>query len=337
MPRLVKVLLTFAILCSIARADEKDKPDKAPLKKKDNHPVYTDPKDAAADPDFAIQGEYAGEISGGKAKLGVQVVALGDGNFTAVIHNGGLPGDGWDGKPRITLSGKTEAAATTFSGQGYSASIANGALTGKTETGEAFELKKVERVSPDEGAKPPPDAVVLFAGISGEAFVDALMDDRHYLECGTETTKHYQDFTLHVEFLLPFKPFGRDQDRGNSGIYIQHRYEIQILDTFGHPEEFNGCGSTYRQTPPKVNMCYPPLRWQTYDIKFTAPRWDAQGMKTANARVTVRHNGIVVQDDTELPTKTGAGLKESPEPGPIQLQAHHNPVYFRNIWIIEGK
>ena len=107
-----------------------------------------------------------------------------------------------------------------------------------------------------------------------------------------------------------------------------------MLDTFGHPEEFNGCASTYRQTPPKVNMCYPPLRRQTYDIDFTAPKWGSDGKKTANADITVRHNGVVVQDHTELNTKTGAGKPEGPDAGPIWLQEHNNPVSFRNIWIV---
>ncbi|HEV2320191.1 MAG TPA: DUF1080 domain-containing protein, partial [Verrucomicrobiae bacterium] len=145
----------------------------------------------------------------------------------------------------------------------------------------------------------------------------------------------YQSFTMHLEFMEPFKPFGRDQDRGNSGIYIQRRYEVQVLDTFGHPAEFNGCGSMYRQHAPIVNMCYPPLQWQTYDIDFQAAKFDESGKKTHNAVITVRQNGVLVQDHYELTNKTGAGSKEGPAPGPIWLQEHHNPVFFRNIWIVE--
>jgi hypothetical protein len=335
-------LLSFVCLSFFpfaALAADTPKSGDTSKQKKEFHPVYTDPKDAG--PDYAIQGEYAGEIPKSKAKLGVQVIGLGDGAFTAVIHTGGLPGEGWDGKPRIVIQGHRDGDKTSFDGSGYAASITNGAFTGKTQTGHEFELKKVERVSPDEGAKPPAGAIVLFDGTSVDAFnvngKPGEMDDRHFLKQGTKTRQKFQDFKLHVEFMLPFKPFGRDQDRGNSGIYIQDRYEIQVLDTFGHPEEFNGCAATYRQTAPKVNMCYPPLRWQTYDIDFTAPKWDADGKKTANAHVTLRHNGVVVQDNTELPTKTGAGAKEGPEAGPIQLQEHHNPVFFRNIWIVEKK
>ena len=330
---LVCAALVSAALSSTAFSADKPKKEKTEEDKKQGYTVI-DPSKAG--PDFAVQGEYTGDITG-KGKLGAQVIALGDGSFTAVFETGGLPGDGWDGSPRITAEGKTEGDKTTLTGT-YSATIANGVLTGKTDKGDAFELKRVERVSPDEGEKPPAGAIVLFDGTNVDAW-DAMgkMDDRHLLQWGTRSKQKFQSFTLHVEFLLPYKPFARDQARGNSGIYIQDRYEIQILDTFGHPEEFNGCASTYRQTSPKLNMCYPPLRWQTYDINFTAPKWDADGKKTANAHVTVRHNGVVVQDNTELPTKTGAGKPEGVEPGPIQLQEHHNPVFYRNIWIVENK
>lgn len=323
------IVLVCAIAATAAQAEEKKG---ASAEKKDTHPVFIDPSNAG--PDFADQGEYAGEIVG-KGKLGLQVIALGDGKFTAVFHQGGLPGAGWDGKPRVTEPAARQGATVEIAGPQYTATISQGQISGSTAGGDKISLKKVERVSPDEGAKAPAGAIVLFDGTTADNFTNGQMDERHLLKQGTKSKQKFQDFTLHVEFMLPFKPFGVDQDRGNSGVYIQDRYEIQVLDTFGHPEEFNGCGSTYRQTAPKVNMCFPPLRWQTYDIDFTAPRWDKDGKKTANAHVTVRHNGIVVQDNTELPTKTGAGKKETPEPGPIQLQEHHNPVFFKNIWIVD--
>lgn len=296
--------------------------------------TYLDPKDAG--PDYAAQGEYVGELSGGKGKLGVQVIALGDAKFTAVFLNGGLPGEGWDGKSRTEVEGKREGDKTSFNGA-MSATIEHGAMTGKTEAGDSFTLKRVERVSPDQGEKPPAGATVLFDGANADAWQNGKIDARHLLQAGTKTKQKYQDFSLHVEFLLPFKPFARDQERGNSGIYIQDRYEVQILDTFGHKPEFNGAGSTYRQTAPKINMCYPPLQWQTYDIDFTAAKFDASGKKTRNAVVTVKYNGVIVQDHTELTNKTGAGQKEGPEPGPIQLQGHNNPVFYRNIWVVDKK
>lgn len=297
-------------------------------------PAYLTPETAG--PDFVTQGEYLGEV--GKEKLGAQVIALGNGTFLGVFLPGGLPGDGYDGKSRSESPGKGSAAGeATFApadGKGYTATISGGTMKGKTDKGEAFELKKIERTSPTEGAKPPAGATVLFDGTNTDAWAGGKMDDRKLLYCGTKTKKTYQSFTLHVEYLLPFKPLGRDQDRGNSGIYIQDRYEMQVLDTFGHPPEFNGAGAVYRQHAPSVNMCFPPLRWQTYDIDFTAPKWEGE-KKVKNARVTLKLNGVTVQDDYEITTKTGAGKPEGPEAGPIQLQQHNNPVFYRNIWIVE--
>jgi hypothetical protein len=131
-------------------------------------------------------------------------------------------------------------------------------------------------------------------------------------------------------------PVATSQGRGNSGVYIQNRYEIQILDSFGLAPGTGDCGAIYRQVAPKLNMCLPPLTWQTYDIDFTAPKWDGN-KKTANARITVKLNGVTIHDNQEIKTKTGAGKPEGPQPGPIQLQNHGNPVFFRNVWIVERK
>jgi hypothetical protein len=303
-------------------------------------PVFLDPEKAG--PDFRVQGEYQGEVTtqgGEKAKLACQVIALGNGRFQAVFLPGGLPGDGWDGKTRREVDGASQAdngGETIFpqARAGYHAIQKGDHLDGQNEKGEPFSLAKVTRRSPAEGAKPTEGATVLFDGTNADAWANGKIDERHLLEAGTKTKKTYQSFTLHVEYLLPFKPLGRDQDRGNSGIYIQDRYEVQILDTFGHPPEFNGSGSMYRQHAPTVNMCYPPLQWQTYDIDFQAAKFDGSGSKTKNAVVTVKQNGVVVQDHYELKDKTGAGQKEGPMPGPIQLQGHGNPVFYRNIWIV---
>ncbi len=321
------VLLTLCLIASLAPAQNRARGQR--------EETYLDPNSAG--PDFALQGEYIGDVSGGK--LGAQVIATGDGHFTAVFLDGGLPGQGWDGKSRAEVKGQRQGDQQVLfhSDQSkWEASIANGSMSGKTDKGASFMLKRIERVSPDEGEKPPAGATVLFDGSNADAWENGKIDDRKLLEAGTKTKHKYQDFKLHVEFLLPFKPKATGQERGNSGIYIQDRYEVQILDTFGHPPEFNGAASTYRQTAPKINMCYPPLRWQTYDIDFTAARFDASGKKTNNAKVTVRYNGVIVQDHTELTNKTGAGKPEGPQPGSIQLQGHNNPVFFRNIWVVEN-
>lgn len=149
------------------------------------------------------------------------------------------------------------------------------------------------------------------------------------------TPDSYSDFRLHVEFNVNKKP-GADPERsGNSGVYIQQRYEIQISDAHGVPEdEFKAsyCGSVYRQKKPDKLVAKAAGEWQTYDIVFRAARF-VDGKRTEKARITVQHNGVIIHDDYALTNKTGAGQKEGPEPGPIKLQGHQNQVKFRNVWI----
>jgi hypothetical protein len=144
------------------------------------------------------------------------------------------------------------------------------------------------------------------------------------------TKKAYRDFRLHIEFLIM-------HEKGNSGVYLQNRYEVQVLDSFGLKGENNECGGIYTKVAPSVNMCFPPLAWQTYDIDFTAAKFDKDGKKAANARATVKHNGVTIHDNVEISDKTGGGQAEGPTPGALQLQNHGNPVFYRNIWIIEKK
>ena len=153
------------------------------------------------------------------------------------------------------------------------------------------------------------------------------------------TKEKYQDFQLHVEFNIPEPPEGaKDQARSNSGVYIQRRYEVQILDSYGQePPVFNGCGSIYRQKPPDKNAGKKTGEWQTYDITFRGARFDASGKKTEGARITLVWNGVKVHDDYEIKGKTGAGKPEGPEPGPILFQDHGAKVKFRNVWILPKK
>ncbi|HIJ54049.1 MAG TPA: DUF1080 domain-containing protein [Planctomycetes bacterium] len=151
------------------------------------------------------------------------------------------------------------------------------------------------------------------------------------------TKEAYRDFKLHIEFKVPqLPPNVKGQGRGNSGVYIQRRYEIQILDSYGKPPRNNEGGSIYKFKAPDKNACKKPGEWQSYDITFRAARFEGQGKnvkKVKNARITVLHNGVLIHNDVDVPNKTGAGRPEGPEPGPILLQEHGNEVWFRNIRI----
>ncbi len=151
------------------------------------------------------------------------------------------------------------------------------------------------------------------------------------------TKQGYTDFFLHAEFNVPLMADRKGQARGNSGIKLQGRYEIQILDSYGIADPGTGdCGAVYTQAAPLFNACRPPGEWQSFDIVFRAPRVDAAGAVTEPARVTVIQNGVVVQNNTVIKGPTGARPldREVGKPGPILLQYHHAPVRFRNVWIV---
>jgi len=290
-------------------------------------PTFLDP--AQAGPDYADQGEYKNDWGG------AQVIALGEGNFRMVTYPGGLPGAGWDKTTRQGTPGRREGDKVVFTGaNSYRAELAHGAITIRSDSGGPWTMEKCERKSPTLGAKPPAGAVVLFDGASADAWAGAHVDGRHLLQSGCKTKESFGDFTAHLEFLLPFKPLGRGQDRGNSGVYLQDRYEVQVLDSFGLKGENNECGGIYSQAAPAVNMCLPPLTWQTYDIDFSAARFGADGKKNQNAVVTVRHNGVVVHEHLALSGPTPSGKKEDSSGGALQLQGHGNPVFYRNIWLV---
>ncbi len=287
---------------------------------------FTDP--AAAGTDYAIQGEYAGEGSG------AQVIALGDGKFRVVGWDGGLPGTAETVERKADITGELKDGKVAFKNAEWDAVLENGVITGKK--GEhTYTLKKTERKSPTLGATPPAGALVLFDGTNADAWKNGKVGEDGFLSMGVTTKQTFGDCTLHVEFRTPFMPKASGQGRGNSGVYLQNRYEVQVLDSFGLKGENNEAGGIYSKHKPRVNMAFPPLTWQTYDIDFTAAKWDTDGKKTANARITVKHNGVVVQDNVEINSETtAAGMKDGPGPGPIQLQNHGNPVAYRNIWLV---
>jgi len=166
-----------------------------------------------------------------------------------------------------------------------------------------------------------------------------LIDDAMEVVPGTGSIlskKKFTDCKLHLEFRTRFIPEAREQARSNSGVFPQGRYEVQVLDTYGLEGRSNECGAIYDVAAPLVNMCAPPMQWQSYDITFYAPRFDNTGRKTKNARMTVIHNGVMIHDNVEVPGPTGAAIDRNiTEPGGLYLQEHGEPVQYRNIWVVE--
>jgi hypothetical protein len=207
------------------------------------------------------------------------------------------------------------------------------------------------KVDPGRVGGPPSDAIVLFDGKDLSKWVndtkgpaDWLVQDGVVTVHGTNqmfSKQPFGDCQLHVEWAAPTPPTGKGQGRGNSGIFFQSRYELQVLDSYENETYFNGqAGSIYKQIPPLVNACRKPGEWQTYDIVFHAPRFAPDGKLLSPARITLLHNGVLVLDNAEIkgtthfekkPTRyVKHNLKE-----PLRLQNHHNAVRFRNIWIRE--
>jgi hypothetical protein len=302
------------------------------------NPTYDDPLAATADPDFAIQGEYLGEVDTGfgALKAGARVIALGKGKFHTVLYLGGLPGDGWN-KEIYEGDGELKNGVAVFEQPQGSGRIENGTLTMTSSEGDVVgKLSRSERKSPTLGKKPPEGAVVLFDGKNTDQFENSRMTADGLLIPAATSKQKFGSCTLHVEFRTPFMPEARGQARGNSGCYLQSRYEVQVLDSFGLAGKDNECGGIYSVKDPDLNMCFPPLVWQTYDIDYTSAEYDASGKKLKNARMTVRHNGVLVHDNVELPhSTTAAPVAEGSEKGPLYLQDHGNPVRFRNIWLVE--
>jgi hypothetical protein len=317
MRQLTVLGLTLALLFSTALLAQK-KPKE----------VFTDPNDADIPADFKFQGEYA-PAKGDPTSYAVQVIALGGGQFQGVVCKGGLPGAGWDGKNKSLMAGKIDGEKVVFKPisdkekRNYLAGPADkfsatskfpppghtemaGVITGNTlklETpgGKTLALTKTVRVSPTMGAKPPKGALVLFDGKSKDAWTGGRVDaktgflntDGHDIR----TKKKFNDYTVHAEFLLPYRPAARGQGRGNSGFY-------------------------------QVDM---------YDITFTnAVMEGGKKTKNARITVklngVVVHDDVEIKGKTG-----GARGDAEGTPGPLQLQGHGNPLQFRNIWVVEKK
>lgn len=215
----------------------------------------------------------------------------------------------------------------------------------------AVKLTRPEDAVSVRPVPPPPGAIVLFDGRSLDPWTasDGSEPAWKLVEGGAvearpgggglKTRQTFDGhFKLHVEFRVPYMPDAQGQARGNSGVYLQGRYEVQVLDSYGLNSKDNDCGGIYEVARPLVNACKAPTVWQSYDIDFTAPKCQ-DGKKSEPARITVLHNGVPIHKDQPIPVdNTRAGLGGDPcAPGPIHLQDHGNPVQYRNIWLVPVK
>jgi hypothetical protein len=194
---------------------------------------------------------------------------------------------------------------------------------------------------------PPSDAIVLFDGTDLSSWRGG---DKWKIEDGVAivgkgqitTNEEFGDCQLHIEWSAPTPPKGQGQGRGNSGVFMMGRYEVQVLDSYDNETYFDGqAAAIYKQTPPAVNATRPPGEWNTYDIFWTAPRFEEDGSLKSPAFITVMHNGVLVLNHFELlgdtPFNRPPEYKAHPPKGPISLQDHGNPMRFRNIWVREFK
>ncbi len=235
---------------------------------------------------------------------------------------------------------------------GFVAVLVTASAVAQEKTSEPYgsiadlEVARPEDKQDVKSTPPPKDAIVLFDGKStdqwvtndGKGPIPWVLKPGGAMEVkggGIKSKHEYAGRTkLHVEFRVPYMPNDRGQGRGNSGVYSQGRYEVQILDSYGLDSKDNDCGGIYQVAKPKVNACKAPTVWQSYDIDFTAPVFE-DGKKIKPAKISVWHNGEPIHEGVEIPIdNTVSGLGGDPsKPGPVHLQDHGNPVQYRNIWI----
>lgn len=199
-------------------------------------------------------------------------------------------------------------------------------------------------VDPGPPGGPPSDAIILFDGKDMSAWNGgekwSIQDGYAICKGNVSTKQAFGDCQIHLEWAAPAEVKGEGQGRGNSGVYLMGLYEVQILDSYNNQTYFDGqCGSVYKQRPPLVNACRKPGEWQTYDIIFTAPRFDDAGKLLRPAYLTVLHNGVLIQNHFEIIGRSAYRKPPTYAPHepkrPLSLQFHGCPVRFRNIWIRE--
>ena len=294
--------------------------------------------------------------------LAAQVIPRGNGRYRINL----LPQFDTRVEPLAIVEGRMVDATLSFDQDGWKGVAKADRLTiAKPGTGqnESIVLKRVLRPSPRVGAKPPDGAIVLFDGTGFENWdvqakrvpadritwklVDDFMrvtpiDPKTRAGHSLVTKRKFKDFRLHFEFRLPLMADKTGQARANGGLVFEdvNWYEVQVLDSYGLEGLDNECGGIYKVGAPAINMCRPPLIWQTYDIEYHAPRYDSAGNRTKPGRISVIHNGVTIHNDVELPDSEKAERRRKADPtgvnaGRIILHYHKDPVEYRNIWLEE--
>ena len=291
----------------------------------------------------SLTGDWQGSASGCVA----QVFPTAEGKYQANL----LKAFDTESNVIAVLQGERSGEAINFTGDGWTGAIKDSRFTG-SKGDLKFELQHITRTSPTIGAPPPAGAIVLFDGNNLDAWAKKSgkewlredgpakwkLLDNGVMEVVPDTDciithQKFGDCHVHVEFRTLGVP-------SNSGVFLEDRYEANINETYGRltGDPNGGFDNCTENAHPRIRSCFPPLAWQTFDIDFQAPRFDAAGNKTANARATVLFNGIKIYDNQELDRPHGAAsrLGEAPT-GPLMLQEHGMPVQFRNIWLVEKK
>ena len=319
--------------------------------------------------DFLIQGDYLSKK--GKVVKGLQLIASGGGRFRCLFYDGGLPGDGWytgdyrllgtavvEGEnglrfdllkaepkdfvfhsPELPLKVNATRTTTLPKRKQVQGVEQMGLTIEMTINGETYIFQKIHRCSKTINAKPPRGAVVIFDGTNVDQFLPGAKMNVTQEPYGNTlwseaTTKPLErkPYTLHVEFMLSYMPTARGQQRSNSGVYVNESYEFQVLDSYGLELQNNECGALYSLKSSDINMCYPPLTWQTYDIDFIPPEYE-DGQKVKPAHLSVRHNGVPIHSSIVVYKNTPFGQPEADKPRGLYLQGHNNKVQYRNIWL----
>lgn len=310
----------------------------------------------AQQPDL-VQGNWVGAFTSGnldQSPIRAEIVGEARG-YRAHVYLGEAPGTrvarwiaGTGRGRKIVFSGNADLASVTGAPKTsaptpITMTWAGGELKGKfagSKSAGSFKLARVEKKSPTLGAQPPAGSVVLFDGKNLDAWQPAerawTITPEGAVQVGKGALRSKEELgsgLYHVEFRTPYMRDKKGQARGNSGVYLLGRYEVQVLDSFGLELHDNECGGIYKMAVPKVNACLPPTEWQTYDIDFVAPEFDAQGNKTKNAVITLKHNGVAIHDKVEITGVTAGSVSEQEAvKGILFLQDHGNRVEYRNIW-----